>query len=138
VEYGLLMPKMIGEENLWNIFISILKISFLLHIVIWKLQWKTLSFSVWCRMHEERGKTARKTKPDAGMGDGWNKIQVRNKPCHLFWHCLIIRAKLLLDFAADRKGCLILLRISISNLIYPIFNIFCMNYKCYVIAMYFD
>ena len=43
---------------------------------------KTLSFSVWCRMHEERGKTARKTKPDAGMGDGWNKIQVRNTPCH--------------------------------------------------------
>ena len=35
-------------------------------------------------MHEERGKTARKTYPDAGMGDGWSKIQVRNTPCHRY------------------------------------------------------
>ena len=28
-------------------------------------------------MHEENGKAVKKVKPDAGMGDGWTRIQVR-------------------------------------------------------------
>ena len=36
----------------------------------------SIFYSVWCRMHEENGKAVKKVKPDAGMGDGWTRIQV--------------------------------------------------------------
>ena len=52
--------------------------------------------SVWCRMHEEKGKTTRKTKPDAGMGDGWSKIQVRNIPCHCYLSLLNLSRQMVL------------------------------------------
>ena len=50
--------------------------------------------SVWCRMHEENGKAVKKVKPDAGMGDGWTRIQVRHRWSYLklknvMIHCFV-------------------------------------------------